>query len=154
MELDAIYHQANWEPLRADRFRARLAEQLACPGWVVDGNYASLAGDLVWPRADTVLFLDPPRWRVMTQLLGRTLRRGFTREVLWNGNRERLSNLVSVDPRKNLLLWSWTRHRLYQERFEAARRDPAWAHIEFRRLSNRADMRVVLGAAGVGDPSP
>jgi len=35
-----------------------------------------------------ILFIDLPRYRVIAQLLRRTIRRGLRREELWNGNRE------------------------------------------------------------------
>ncbi|WP_188193780.1 hypothetical protein [Nonomuraea sp. SYSU D8015] len=37
---------------------------LAAGGWVVDGDY-SLVSDLVWSRADTVVWIDLPRHIVM-----------------------------------------------------------------------------------------
>ncbi len=33
--------------------------------WIVDGNYGRVQ-QIVWSRADTVVFLDLPRWRVMS----------------------------------------------------------------------------------------
>ncbi len=52
-------------------------------GGVVDGNYA-VVRDLVWSRAETVIWLDLSRARVMWQVIRRTLRRAITREELWN----------------------------------------------------------------------
>jgi adenylate kinase family enzyme len=57
LELDSVFHQPGWEPLDKDVFRARVAEFAAADGWVIDGNYSS-AQDLVWQRADTVLWQD------------------------------------------------------------------------------------------------
>ena len=82
--------------------------------WVIDGNYSKVR-DLVLSRADTVAFLDLPRWRVMSQLVPRTLRRIIIRQTLWNGNQERWANLLSLDPNDNLLLWSWTRYASRRE---------------------------------------
>ena len=79
LELDSVFHQPGWEPLDKDVFRARVAEFAAADGWVIDGNYSS-AQELVWQRADTVLWIDLPRRTVMRQLVGRTLRRMWTRE--------------------------------------------------------------------------
>jgi adenylate kinase family enzyme len=57
--------------------------------WVIDGNYHRFVQDIVWEHADTVVWLDLPRWRVMSQVIARTLRRQLSGEELWNGNRER-----------------------------------------------------------------
>lgn len=144
VQIDALFHQPNWEPLPTDQLREQVAQAISGDRWVVDGNYYSKIHDVVWPRADTVLFFDLPRWRVMSQLLRRTLRRTITQEELWNGNREQPSNFLSLDREQNLLLWSWTRHRALQERFDRARSDPRWAHIAFHRLRSHAEAQAVL----------
>ena len=87
VELDAIYHQAGWQPLPVEEFRARVVAAIAADGWVVDGNYSAVQ-DLVWARADTVIWLDLPRWRVMGQLIWRSVNRAALGTRLWNGNRE------------------------------------------------------------------
>src|SRR6266508_3598546 len=104
IELDAIYHQPGWQPLPAADFRARVDAATATGGWVVDGNYSAVR-DLIWARADTVVWLDLPRHAVMRQVIWRTLRRAMLRAELWNGNRERWRNLVRPRPRP-------IRHRL------------------------------------------
>jgi len=58
------------------------------------------------------------------------------REELWNGNRERVRNVLSWDPHKSIIRWSWTQHEKYQERFTAAMASPSRGHITFVRLTN------------------
>lgn len=146
LEIDAIHHQPNWQPLEPSLLRAQVEAFVAAERWVVDGNYSAVR-DIIWARVDTVVFFDLPRWRVMTQLVPRTVRRMITREELWNGNRERWTNLLTLDPNENLLLWSWTRHALYRSRFEQAMADPQWSHIDFVRLRSRAMVRRFLARA-------
>jgi hypothetical protein len=67
LELDAIHHQPGWTPLSDDQFRQVVSEFVAQGDWVVDGNY-SLANDLVWALADTVVWLDFPRLDVIRKL--------------------------------------------------------------------------------------
>ena len=86
-----------------------MAEFAAGDAWVIDGNYSAVQ-DLVWARADTVVWLDPSRARVMRQLVRRTLRRMARRTELWNGNRESWSNLFRADPEESILRWAWTQH--------------------------------------------
>jgi adenylate kinase family enzyme len=137
LELDSVFHQPGWQPLERDVFRARVTEFIAADTWVVDGNYSAVA-DLVWARADTVVWLDLPRGVIMRQLLSRTLWRMITRADLWNGNTEQLRNLFRLDPEQSILRWAWTQHRKYVERYGAAQHDPANAHITFVRLPDRA----------------
>jgi adenylate kinase family enzyme len=54
IELDAIFHQADWVPLPDEQFSARVEAAAAGDGWVIDGNYHSRVGAVVWRRADTV----------------------------------------------------------------------------------------------------
>ena len=140
VELDAIHHLPGWTPIDADEFRARLDEITAGAGWVIDGNYRTMVVDgPVWERADTVVWLDLPRGVVMRQVIGRTLRRAITRQVLWNGNREPIANFVRWDPRENIIRWAWTQHAKYQQRFGSAMSDERFTHLEFVQLRSRAE---------------
>jgi adenylate kinase family enzyme len=136
LELDAVFHQPNWQPLERELFRARVAEFVAADGWVVDGNYSTVR-DLVWQRADTVVWMDLPRCRIMRQVAARTLRRMLTRTELWNGNTEQLRFLL--DPRHSILWWTWAQHGKYVKRYGAAQHDPANRHLTFVRLRSRAE---------------
>ncbi len=147
VELDAIFHLPGWRELRENDFRAAVTAATAGEGWVVDGNYQAVR-DLVWSRADTVVWLDLPRHLVMRRLTRRTLTRMVTRRELWNGNRERLRNLVSTNPERSIILWSWIKHDEYRRRYAAAMVDPRWSHLSFVRItSRRAAAELVRAAA-------
>lgn len=149
-ELDSIFNQRDWQPLPEDEFRARVGDIVARDGWVLDGNY-SVVRDLVWARADTVVWFDLPRHVVMRQVVARTLRRMTTGQELWNGNRERLRNLLSWAPEESIIRWAWIRHAKYRDRYRAAATDPAYAHLRFVRIARRADAEALISSAG---PSP
>jgi len=153
VELDSVFHQTDWTPLPRDEFRVRVGEVLGSDGWVVDGNYSAVQ-DLVWEQADTVVWLDPPRRTVMRRVVLRTLRRAITREQLWNGNREPLTNLYRLDPEQNLIRWVWTRYPEYVERYGQAAHDPANAHLRFFRLSTRTGIDALVGRACLGGGEP
>ncbi|MEM6675409.1 MAG: adenylate kinase, partial [Planctomycetota bacterium] len=105
IELDSIYHQPGWKPLPREQFVARVAEVAAGERWVVCGNYKSVR-DVLWTAADTVVWLDLPRGVTARRIISRSLRRAWTREELWNGNRERWLNLFLPVPKHNVVLWS------------------------------------------------
>jgi adenylate kinase family enzyme len=108
VELDALSWGPNWTMRPDDVFRAAVVAAAAGDCWVIDGNY-SRSRDIVWARADTVVWLDYSFARVFTRLLWRTLRRAFTREELWHGNRESLR--MSFLSRESILLWAIKTHR-------------------------------------------
>jgi len=112
LELDSIYHQPGWTSLDVVEFRRLVSEFAARSAWVVDGNYSQVR-DLLWSRANIIAFVDLPRRVVMARLIKRTFRRMLRHEELWNGNRESLRNLVSTDPARNIILWSWLTHAKY-----------------------------------------
>lgn len=143
VELDAIFHQPGWQQLPKDQFRERVSELVARPGWVVDGNYSSVR-DLVLRRADTVLWLDPPRRRVMRQIIWRTTSRAVLRRELWNGNRERIANLFRLDPDQSVISWAWVKHTHYRQTYRALSADPELGHLRFVRLESRTDIRRLL----------
>ena len=68
IELDAIHWGPNWTPAERDVFCATVDRALSGDGWVVDGSYSSVR-HIVWPRADTVVWLDYGLPRVLWQLL-------------------------------------------------------------------------------------
>jgi len=146
VELDSIYHQPDWTPLPAEEFVARVTEIASGDGWVIDGNYGAVR-PLVWARADTVVWVDPPRHLVMRRLLWRTLSRGVMRRDLWNGNRESLRNLLSRDEDLNVVLWAWRKHPTYRERYTAAAADPAYEQLRFIRITSPADAAALLDTA-------
>jgi adenylate kinase family enzyme len=147
LELDSVFHQADWQPLPEQEFRARVAGFVAGDRWVVDGNY-SVVQDLVWGRADTVVWLDPPRHRVMRRIIWRTLRRAISGAELWNGNREHWTSFFRVDPTESVIAWAWTRHRVVRARYSEDQADPANAHLTFIRLCSDDDVAALTGCAG------
>lgn len=143
LELDSVNHQANWQPIDRELLRAAVDRHTSGEGWVVDGNYA-VVRDLVWSRADTVVWLDLSRARVMWQVIRRTLCRAITREELWNGNREPLRNFLTLAPEDSVIAWAWTRHRVYREGYIQAMGNSAWSHLRFIRLRSHGEANALL----------
>jgi len=138
VELDSLFHQAEWTPVDPEIFRSQVAAIAASERWVVEGNYQAVR-ELLWARAELIVVIDLPRWLVMVQLSRRTLTRMLAGTVLWNGNRERLRNLVSTDEEKNILLWSWRTHGRFRVQLpeEAARSGADVVVLSSRRKIDR-----------------
>ncbi len=146
IELDAIFHQPGWQGLPTEEFRVKVTDELsnARHGWTVDGNYNTPLDGLVQGAADTIVWLDPPKWLVMSRVIRRTLRRVITREELWNGNREPWTNLYSRNPDKNIIVWSWTQFAPYRTQYEAKLTDGSWEHARVIRLGSKRETREWL----------
>jgi adenylate kinase family enzyme len=145
LELDAVYHQPGWTVRPEPEMREMVAEFVKSERWVVDGNYTSLGvADIVWPRADTLIWLDLPRAAVMGQVVRRTLRRVVTREELWHGNREPWSNLFDPRPERNIIVWAWTRQPHVRDKYEKRLLDGSWSHLDVVRLRSRREVSGFL----------
>ncbi len=141
LEMDAVFHARGWADVAHEEFLPTLDEFTTAERWIVDGNYTSQGTkELVWPRADTFVWLDVPRWAAMSRVVRRTLRRVVTREPLWGSVREPFSNLYSLDPHRNIIVWTWTRHGHLREKFETAMTDGSWDHATVHRLRSTSDV--------------
>ena len=114
VELDALNWEANWTMAPTPVFRQRVADALSGESWTVDGNY-SRTRDLTWERADTVIWLDYSLPRIYWQLTRRTFRRVFSREELWNGNKERF--WVQFTSRDSIFYWVWTTYKRRRQEY-------------------------------------
>jgi adenylate kinase family enzyme len=109
-ELDSLHWEPNWTEVPDDLFKVRVSRVVEQERWIVDGNYAKVR-DLVWPRADCIVWLDYSLTVILSRLVRRTMRRAFTRESCCNGNYESLHRAFSSD---SVVLWAvrtYTRHR-------------------------------------------
>lgn len=152
LEMDAVFHRDGWADEAHRDFLPTLDRFTRGEGWVADGNYTSHGTrEMVWPLADTIVWLDPPRWTAMTRVVLRTLRRVITRETLWGAVREPFTNLYSRDPYRNIIVWTWTRHGHTREKYETAMADGSWGHAQVHRLRTRDDVRRFFENLDAGD---
>src|SRR5213594_2068303 len=71
VELDALYWEPNWTSATTGVFRERTAQALSGDSWVVDGNYGRVR-DIIWSRADTIIWLDYSLPVIFWRLVWRT----------------------------------------------------------------------------------
>lgn len=92
IHLDFYYHDKthNYENDR-DAWIKRVEELTAGSTWVIDGNYRSTF-QLRFGRADTIIFLDYPRWRAIKGIYRRRFQyRNKLRDDMPEGWRENIS---------------------------------------------------------------
>lgn len=126
VELDAIHWGPSWTPASRDVFRERTAEALSGSSWVTDGNY-SVVRDIVWGRADTVVWLDYAMPVILARVVWRTICRAFTREELWNENRERVRD--AFFSRESIILWALSTYRRRRREYPILFAKPEHAHL-------------------------
>ena len=147
VELDSINHMPGWQERPVEEFRSILEAQLdehQDTGWVCDGNYGTRVRDIVLAHADTVVRLQLPFRIVYPRLVARTLRRMWTGEELWNGNRESFG--LTFLSRDSILLWGlthWKAHYRGVERDLARFEHSAETHI----LRSPAEVEEFLTSA-------
>ena len=138
IELDALHWGPNWTPAPREQFRAGVAAATSAPAWVADGNYGAIR-DLLWPRADTIVWLDYPLavnlWRLTRRNLGRIVRR----EALWHGNRETLR--THFFSRDSLYLWAVRSHGRHRREWSALFASGDYPHLAVVRLRSPGSTR-------------
>ena len=126
-------------------FRARVDEATSGEAWVVDGNYGGRgARQIVWGRADTVVWLDPPFPVILARLWRRSVERIRSGYVLWGGNRETFRNTFLS--RDSLFVWALKTHRSRKRLFPQELARPEHAHLDVHRFRHPADAERWLEA--------
>ncbi len=152
VELDALHWGPHWTEIKDEVFSSHVAHATRGDGWVADGNYRQVR-ELLWPRADTVVWLDYSLFTVLRRVIWRTIRRIATQEELWSGNRERLWG--GALGRNSVILWALHTHRIRRREYTALFALPSLDHgLRVRLRSPREARRwlssVLEGEASVG----
>lgn len=136
-ELDALFHGPGWTERPA--FAEDVAALVAGERWVVDSDGYSAVRDVMWARADTLVWLDLPRWQVMGRVVRRSVWRGLLRAELWNGNRESFRGWRDSG---HPVWWAWHQHGARRRTIGQRLADPRWSHLQVIHLrSARAARR-------------
>ena len=114
IELDALHWEPGWQEAPLDIFRERVSSATQAPAWIVAGNY-HVVRDLVWPKAEAVIWLGYPFFLILRQLIRRTFTRWWTGELLWGINREPFWIHFKLWSKESLIHWLfityWRRKR-------------------------------------------
>ncbi len=133
VELDALHWEPGWKEADRELTRARVREVARNDAWVVDGNYGFLR-DILWVRAEVLIWLDYPLALVLWRLWWRTWRRIVKKEVLWGTNRERLwGQFFSKD---SLFLWALKTYGRHKRTYTALPMLPEYAHLKVYRFKS------------------
>lgn len=136
VELDSLHWEKGWVQVERDLFRQRVDQALSGEAWVTDGNYRK-ARDIIWSRADTLVWLDYNLPVVLWQLTHRTLRRIIRREILWNDNRETLRG--AFFSRDSLFLYVFSSQKTQREQYPRLLAQAEFAHLQVLHFRSREE---------------
>lgn len=89
IQLDTMFWDANWKTVSNDVFESRIRTALGNTGnsWIVDGNYRG-AGNITFPQATSLIWLDYPVYIIYVRLVRRTIRQIVSRQPVHFNNRQ------------------------------------------------------------------
>jgi predicted kinase len=140
VELDALYFGPNFSTVPLSVLRERTRTAVAGDRWVTDGNKSAVR-DLVWPRADTIVWLDYPVAVSLWRLGRRGLRRAsaLQTQAAASGDKEGLPRqlLAAATGVLTALRSHIGQRRKYPRMFDA----PANRHLAVARLRSPRSTR-------------
>ncbi|MEU9450836.1 adenylate kinase [Streptomyces sp. NPDC048277] len=142
LEMDALYFNGPGWAVNSE-LTEDVSRLTAGPRWIVDSLGYPEVRDLLWDRADTVIWLDYPRRVIMPRVLRRSVRRTVTREVLFGGNRETWTGWLS---REHPAWWAWSQHGPRRREIERRVRDPRFAPLDTLRFGRPDDTTAWLAS--------
>ena len=139
-EMDALaFAGPGWrenENLPADV--ARLTDG---PGWVFDSLGYPRVRDLLWSRADAIVWLDFSRAVVMRRVLRRSAARTLLRRRIFGGNVETLSAWFRPG---HPAWWAWSHYAARRAEIAARCADPRFAPLGVIRLTRPRQARLLI----------
>lgn len=144
VELDALYWKPGWQPGGDEEFQDRIREATAGDRWIVAGNYRRHTVESVWPRAESILWLDFPMRLVLRRIVTRSWQRSRRKELLWGTNYERFWPQFKLwDQDDSLIAYTWRNYPAQARHYAAAMADPALRHVRFHRLRSPEEVNAL-----------
>jgi adenylate kinase family enzyme len=143
IEMDALFWLPNWTQPSNEVFFGKLKRSLDQEHWILDGNY-DRSREVKWQNVQTVILLDLPFARTLYQSILRAIRRIWSRKEIWPNTGNKETFYQTFFSRESILLWMIQNRNVYLKRFEQARTDPTYSHIQFIRLSSNQEMNQFI----------
>jgi adenylate kinase family enzyme len=131
--LDTLHWRPNWQPAPQDEFIRDVQATIAADRWVMEGNYRAVR-EMIWERADTIVWIDLPFFVNARQLLRRTLVDCRTGRPICNGNQQRLWELIKWPD--GLWIWFFRTYFRRRRQYTAMRQEPRYAGKQWIHLTS------------------
>lgn len=149
VELDSLHFTVDLDTVPQELLRERTQAAVAAPAWVTDGNKRAVR-DLVWPRADTLVWLDYPLIVSLWRLSRRALRRAEDLRARSAGGDASKSTWQLMTSAARGVMTALRSHRGQRSEFPHLLGLPEHRHLAVVRLrSPRATTRWLEQVAGV-----
>jgi hypothetical protein len=154
VELDSLYFGPNFSRAPLSLLRERTSAAIEGDRWVTDGNKRAVR-DLVWPRADTIIWLDYPLyvslWRLAKRARTRTL--ALSAQAAQTDRRAGLAGQMLAAATG--VLTALKSHRGQRREYPRLFAQPANQHLVVARLrSPRAARQWMTRVTEVAPPDP
>ncbi len=153
VELDSLYFGPDFTTAPLAVLRARTSEAIAGERWVTDGNKRAVR-DLVWPRADTIVWLDYPVYVSLWRLAKRARTRTSTlsAQAAQTGRRTALPKQMFAAARG--VLTALRSHRGQRREYPRMFAQPANRHLAVARLRSPRATRQWIARVAAAARSP
>ena len=141
IHLDQEYWRPNWVKTPTDEWVAKVAAMLERDSWIMDGNFGGTR-EMRMRAADTIIFLDLPRYVCLYRILKRTMKfYGRSRPDMTEGCNEKFD--------LEFFLWVWNYPNATRDRvLSTLQTFPEKRSI---RLRTKAEIAEYLRGIGVND---
>lgn len=116
-ELDNLFWLSEWQHVDLNSFAEKVGSIVEKDSWIICGNYSKVR-EIIWDKADTIIWLDYPFLLCFFRNLIRSLKRIFTKEQCCNGNYETMSR--TFFSKDSILLWVIKSHWRHKESYSSA----------------------------------
>jgi len=135
-DMDELYWRPGWKSAPKEEFLEAVKKATEGDSWVITGNYKD-ARDILWSRADTLIWLDYSFATALYRLGKRTIKNVFNETAVCNGNKETLSNVFS---RSGIIPWFFQTYGPRKREYGAIFDDPAsWPNLKKIRLHDQKE---------------
>ena len=134
-DLDELYWLPNWTIRPPEECGALIEEAVAPSEWIICGNQSKYR-HLIWPKADTIIWLDLPLHILFWRLLKRGIQQMASGQTICNGNKQNTYRLLWI------LQWVFRRYWLNKKRYAALMKSAT--HVEWFHLHSIVEIKNVL----------
>ncbi len=138
-DLDALHWEPNWQEAPLQVFRDRVEKAICSDRWAIAGNY-HIVRDIIWPKAEAVIWLDYPFLLVLWQLTRRTFTRWWNQELLWGTNYESLWNHFKIWSQDSLFHWLFKTYWRRKREIPAVLSQPEHRHLQVLHFKHPRDI--------------